>query len=228
MTQTGTTRWRAAIVGASVAIAAFAGFAAWAPTSASSTAAAAAAAAPGSAMQAQPVPRPQASPRELEVELIGRINALRTSEHLPALREDRPDLTEMARSWAAHMAEDGGISHRTDLTTAAPADWVRVGENVGEGGSIAALHDAFVASPLHHKNLVDPDFESVGVGVVVEGGRIWVVENFMQAAPAGTAPVADSVELHAPPGGLGHKTCITRRCTLSLAPGGRRIAFTRL
>jgi uncharacterized protein YkwD len=209
---------RAALVGASVVVAAFAGFAAVAPASESSTAAA--------AVRPQPQTKPLAAPRELEVELIGRINALRTSEHLPPLREDRPDLTEMARSWAAQMAKDGGISHRTDLTTAAPADWVHVGENVGVGGTVASLHQAFVASPLHHKNLVDPDFESIGVGIVVVDGRIWVAENFLKAAPAGTTPVADTVELHAPPGGLGKRTCVTRRCTLTLA--GRIIAFTRL
>src|SRR3954447_18596671 len=117
MTQPTAPRARAALVGVALAIAV-------AVIGAASPAAA-------------PAP---ASPRDLEVQMIGRINALRTGRHLRPLAEDRPDLTAMARAWAARMAHDGGISHRTDLTTAAPADWVRVGENVGVGGSIASLH----------------------------------------------------------------------------------------
>jgi uncharacterized protein YkwD len=202
-------RWvRSLLVGALVASAVFAGFGA-----------SPAAAAPSGPPTAR-------SPRELEVDMIGRINALRRREHLRPLVEDRPELTGLARAWAASMARDGGISHRPDLMTAAPADWMHLGENVGVGQSIASLHDAFVASPMHHKNLVDPDFRTVAVGVVVRGNRIWVTENFMEAAPAGTTPVASSVELTAPPGGLGHKICITVACELHA--GGRRLAFLRL
>ena len=125
------------------------------------------------------------------------------------------------------MAREGGISHRTNLTTAAPADWVRIGENVGVGGSIAALHDAFVKSRLHYENLVEPDFDSIGVGVVVRGGRIWVTENFLRAAPAGTTPApAESAEISAPPGGLGRRICVTSACLARGTP--RKIAFRLL
>src|SRR5687768_1205528 len=78
--------------------------------------------APASAATAVPDP---ADERAIEVELISRINELREDEGLRPLAEDRPDLTAMARSWSEAMARDGGISHRRDLTTAAPADWVR-------------------------------------------------------------------------------------------------------
>ena len=167
--------------------------------------------------------------RAIEVELIDRINALREDKGLPALAEDRPDLTAMARSWSVAMAEDGGISHRTDLTTAAPADWVRIGENVGVGGSAGALHDAFVRSRLHYKNLVDPGYDSVAVGVVVRGGQIWVTENFLRAAPTGTtlAPV-ETAEITAPPGGLGRRTCVTAACRRGAYAGARLIAFFRV
>jgi uncharacterized protein YkwD len=205
---------RTAVVAASIAVAVFAGLGgSWgsAPASAAPRTAAAA---------------PLASPRELEVELIGRINDLRSSKGLRPLVEDRADLTELARSWSAAMARDGGISHRPDLTTAAPADWVHIGENVGVGGSIAALHDAFVASPMHHRNLVDPAFESVAVGIVVRDGRIWVTENFLTAAKAGETPDPSTVQLTAPPGGLGHRTCVTDACRRRGV--FRRITFTRL
>jgi uncharacterized protein YkwD len=158
--------------------------------------------------------------------MIGRINALRRTEHLRPLAEDRPELTAVARAWAAAMAQAGGISHRPDLTTAAPADWMHLGENVGVGRSIPSIHDAFVASPMHHRNLVDPAFESVAVGVVVRDGRVWVTENFMEGAPAGTTPEPSTVTMTTPPGGLAHTLCVTRRCELRFV--ARRLAFVRL
>jgi uncharacterized protein YkwD len=99
------------------------------------------------------------------------------------MAEDRPDLTAMARQWAGRIADDGHISHRPDLREAAPADWLKIGENVGVGYSAQQLHDAFVASPAHLRNLVDPEYQSIGVGVVVRGDEIWVAQNFLRAAP---------------------------------------------
>ena len=182
--------------------------------------------APAAAATSAPDPGDE---RAMELELIARINELREDEGLPPLAENRPDLTAMARSWADAMARDGGISHRRDLTNAAPADWVRIGENVGVGASVAALHDAFVGSRLHYKNLVDPGFDSVAVGVVVRGGQIWVAENFLRAAPTGTtlAPV-ETAEITAPPGGLGRRTCVTAACRRGAFAGARLIAFFRV
>lgn len=139
-----------------------------------------AAAAAGSITPVAPAPAP-IDPREVEVELLRLTNELRAERGLPALAEDRTDLTVMAREWAAVMADAGGISHRPDLEAAGPADWVRLGENVGVGHDARQLHDAFVASPLHLQNLVDPAFESMSVGAVVRDGRVWVTQQFLTA-----------------------------------------------
>ena len=138
------------------------------------------AAAAASTNPVAPAPAP-IDPREVEVELLRLTNELRAERGLPALAEDRADLTAMAREWAATMAEAGEISHRPDLEAAGPADWVRLGENVGVGHGAGELHDAFVASPLHLANLVDPDFESMSVGAVVRDGRVWVTQQFLTA-----------------------------------------------
>jgi uncharacterized protein YkwD len=46
---------------------------------------------------------------------------------------------------------------------------------VGEGPTVMSLHDAFVASPGHYHNIVNPNFTHMGVGVVLTPeGRIWV------------------------------------------------------
>ena len=71
-------------------------------------------------------------------------------------------------TWNDHMIAAGGISHDPNLAAAVASvfpDWRKGGENVGMGGTVSSLFDAFVASPGHYKNLVDPDFSRVGVCV---------------------------------------------------------------
>ena len=127
-------------------------------------------------------------PGAAETEFVWHINHLREEQGLPLLTVD-PGLTAVARQWAATMAAEGGIRHRTNLSTVAPdPNWVKIGENVGVGVGVSALHDAFVASPSHYANLVDSKWQRVGVGVVMVGDTIFVAENFMQVeAPKAVA-----------------------------------------
>jgi len=128
-----------------------------------------------------------------EASFVARINSLRVSKGLNALQV-HPNLVSKARAWAQTMGEAGRIWHST-LSDGITADWQKLGENVGMGGTVDALHNAFVASPHHYENLVDPDFTYVGVGTVVVNGTIYVSETFMKlqsasaTAPVATAPV---------------------------------------
>jgi len=121
-----------------------------------------------------------------EATFVAKINALRASKGLGALQVD-PVLVTKARLWSAGMAAAGKIWHST-LSDGVTEDWKKLGENVGMGGSVDGLHDAFVASPHHYENLVDPAFGYVGIGVVKSGGTIYVSEVFMQLM-GGTAVV---------------------------------------
>jgi uncharacterized protein YkwD len=121
-----------------------------------------------------------ATPEELEAEFVTRLNDLRAAQGLSRLEVDGP-LTAVARSWAGSMAADDHISHRSDLADVSPhPDWVRIGENVGVGATVEQLHDAFVDSPAHYENMVDPGWQLVGVGVLVDDGSIWVAVNFLE------------------------------------------------
>jgi len=122
-----------------------------------------------------------------EASFVAKINDLRASKGLPAL-EVNANLVAKARLWAAGMAVAGRIWHST-LPDGITEDWKKLGENVGMGGSVDGLHNAFVASPHHYENLVDPAFGYVGIGVVMNGSTIYVSEVFMQLMPAKAAPV---------------------------------------
>jgi hypothetical protein len=120
-----------------------------------------------------------------EAAFVVKINELRASKGLPGLAV-HPNLVDKARAWAGTMAAAGRIWHST-LSDGITADWRKLGENVGMGGSVQPLHEAFIASPKHYANLVDPEFNYVGIGVAYSGGTLFVAESFMKLA---TAPVA--------------------------------------
>jgi uncharacterized protein YkwD len=107
------------------------------------------------------------------------LNRRRETVGLRLLASD-PALTAMARAWSAHMAATEKLAHNPNLTTEAPAGWHKLGENVGVGISVAAVHVAFLRSPEHYRNIVDPGFDRVGIGVVVKGRIIWVTVDFEQ------------------------------------------------
>ena len=51
---------------------------------------------------------------------------------------------------------------------------------MGRGGSVTDLHNAFVRSPSHYENLVEPSYDYVGIGVAYDSnGTIFVVFDFM-------------------------------------------------
>jgi hypothetical protein len=122
-----------------------------------------------------------------EADFVARINALRTSQGLPGF-EVHPTLVAKARAWAQTMSEAGRIWHST-LSDGITVDWQKLGENVGMGGSVDGLHQAFVASPHHYANLVDDDFRYVGIGIAMSGNTMYVSEVFMKVMDPKRAPV---------------------------------------
>jgi hypothetical protein len=155
--------------------------------------------APAHAVPSAATAASMASPGALEADFVGRINALRASRGLGALTVD-PQLTSLARSWAQTMAGQGRIFHASSLSAGVTANWSKLGENVGTGGEIGSLFQAFVDSPSHYANLVDPKFTHVGVGVVVSGNVMFTTHRFMALGPPpAPAPPPTAAPAPAPP-----------------------------
>lgn len=105
-------------------------------------------------------------------ELLRMLNETRATAGLPALTIDsRAEAIAMAHS--EDMVAHDFTGHQSP-TTGSPADRVRsaglhsglVLENIGRGYSAREIHDGLVASPGHRANLVNPDANVVGIGVV--------------------------------------------------------------
>lgn len=111
------------------------------------------------------------------------INDLRLSVGAEPLAV-HPELQAEALRWTEQVAAEGGIRHDNDLSAGVSERWNLLGENVGTTNeTVQVLFDAFVASPTHYKNLVEPTFDTIGIAVVVVGdGRIYTVHRFMDIA----------------------------------------------
>ena len=141
------------------------------------------------------------SPNE-EAQFVGRINGLRAAQGLPQLQVSG-ELLGVARSWTERMVAAGQISHNPDLGAQVSGSWTKLGENVGVGYDVDGLMQAFVNSPAHNANLIDPVWTHVAVGVTFAAdGRIYTTHNFMAlggAAPPPVTPPPPSPPTTAPP-----------------------------
>ncbi len=126
-------------------------------------------------------------------DLVGATNTSRAGMGLPALRENS-QLDAVAQSWAGKLAAAGVLSHNPNLQTQI-TDWTDLGENVGMGGSIPTLEQAFMTSPEHRANILNTTYTQIGVGSAssIDPGCncpiLWVVVDFRRpesaAIPAG-------------------------------------------
>lgn len=142
------------------------------------------------AVDAMPAGAQAVDPAAAEADFVARINALRQSKGLGTLTV-APELVDVARAWSTKMAAADQISHNPDLAKQVQADWQKLGENVGVGATAAKLHEAFVNSPAHYRNIADPDFTHIGVGVVLgRDGAIFTTHLFMKLRPAAASAAA--------------------------------------
>lgn len=156
-------------------------------------------------------------PGTAEAEFVALINQLRASRGLGALTVD-VELTAQARSWAGTMAAQGRIFHAGDLSVGISSNWQKLGENVGVGGTVGPLFQAFVDSPPHLANLVDPGYTRVGVGVVTSGDRIFTTHRFMSVAAAAPPPPAATAPQPAAPPAPPPTAAPTTAALITVAP----------
>lgn len=89
-----------------------------------------------------------------------------------------PRLGGVALNWSKTMSRTQKLKHNARLPRQVQSyRWV--GENVGYGPTVAALHQAFMRSPGHRANVLDRAYTQMGVESVKDrNGRIWVTVVF--------------------------------------------------
>ena len=114
-----------------------------------------------------------------EAAFVEALNRIRADVDLPALTVNH-QLSDLARIHTEHMADAGEIAHATPISAGYEGPWTKLGENVGVGAEVEDLVDAFVASPGHYANLVDPAFTEIGVGVVRRSDALYTTHRFLE------------------------------------------------
>lgn len=121
-----------------------------------------------------------------ESEFLRLVNQERASRGLRTLAS-KPDLVAVARNQATRMAQRGEPFHNPSLGSEVD-NWRKVGENVGAGYEVGSLHRSFMESATHRQNILDAEFDHVGIGVVVSGGKLFVSQVFRDPMQTQAAP----------------------------------------
>jgi cysteine-rich secretory family protein len=94
-------------------------------------------------------------------------------------------LAAAARDHCLRMAAEGPIAHRyggeDDLSTRAGKAGARfnfIEENVAVGTTAAVIHDAWMHSPGHRSNLLNPEVDRVGIAVVSARGVLYATADY--------------------------------------------------
>jgi uncharacterized protein YkwD len=90
-------------------------------------------------------------------------------------------ISQYAKDHSRAMARKGYLFHSTGDQLRNLLDgrrWSIAGENVGVGGTLESLEDAFMDSEAHRQNILRHEFLRAAVGVFREDGRLWVTVIF--------------------------------------------------
>jgi cysteine-rich secretory family protein len=131
-------------------------------------------------------------------ELLALINQERAKQGAAAVvLDDR--LTVAAQKHSQLMAQSDTLTHQFDseppLTVRLIDQSVRSdhdAENIAMGADLSEIHLHLMQSPPHRANILNPLFDSVGIGIVSDGDMMYVTEDFAHALPVYSAMEADA------------------------------------
>jgi len=122
--------------------------------------------------------------------LFASANAERAQRGLPPLRWD-DTLYKAARTHCQEMAARQSISHQylgepelTQRGKLAGAKFSTIAENVAMAPTAVRIHIAWMNSPGHRENLLDPQVDSVGISVLQRNGELYAVQDFDRSVVA--------------------------------------------
>jgi uncharacterized protein YkwD len=110
----------------------------------------------------------QAQPDQMRLAVLCLINEQRTAHGLPRLTPSAK-LDRSAQGWTDSMVDSDEFTHGDafmDRISATGFDWTTVGENIATGYETpASVVRAWMRSPGHCANILDPAYREVGTGV---------------------------------------------------------------
>jgi uncharacterized protein YkwD len=138
-------------------------------------------------------PLPQTE--QMEWDLLGALNRERITRDLAPLRMSLT-LVRLGRAQSNEMAGRNALSHESaagsfsDRLESAGVSFAANAENIAQSGTLLAdvIHRSFMESPDHRANILNPDFDEVGIGVVPGAATTYfVTEDFIKSVPQRTS-----------------------------------------
>ncbi|MEM2856990.1 MAG: CAP domain-containing protein [Candidatus Nitrosocaldaceae archaeon] len=117
---------------------------------------------------------------KLEDSVFYATNRVRAEHGLPILVKDVM-LTENAKRYAVINASKGFISHNHEpLLSRMPSHCISIGENLYQGRDSSGddIVNAWMRSQAHRENMLDKEWERIGIGIARTGSQIIVVQLF--------------------------------------------------
>lgn len=132
-------------------------------------------------------------------QVVQLINQERASQGLPPLAVDR-HLTQAAHKHTELMATHKALSHQFDGEPALEVRFAdenlhsdQEAENIDLSKDVTSAHQAFMHSPAHRANMLNPNYNAVGVCVIRSGDHVYVTEDFAHRLTAYSEPEVDAV-----------------------------------
>jgi hypothetical protein len=124
-----------------------------------------------------------------ERQLFESINRERTAQGLSPLQWDN-NLFKAARKHALLMLNLNMLEHQLpnepkleDRFAEAGARFAAIAENIAIGPNPETIHNGWMHSPGHRKNMLDPRLTSIGIAAVRGPGGLYAVQDFSQFVP---------------------------------------------
>lgn len=117
---------------------------------------------------------------KLEDSVLDATNRVRREHSLPTLIRDAM-LAENAKMYAIVNASKGFISHNHEpLISRMPNNCTSIGENLYQGRDSTGdgIVNAWMKSQAHRENILEREWERIGVGIARAGSQIIVVQLF--------------------------------------------------
>jgi hypothetical protein len=117
-------------------------------------------------------------------QLFAMANQARAQAGAPPLAWD-PALAVAARKHCERMVAEGPLSHRyvgeqdlSERASFAGAHFGLIEENIAIGSFPREIHEEWMNSPGHRKNLLNPEVDHVGIAVIEGRGSLYAVQDF--------------------------------------------------
>jgi len=102
------------------------------------------------------------------------------------------------------MASIDVLVHRDLSTLWQGRNLGKLGENIAVGPpsfSASELHEAWMNSPEHRDNILNPAYDQLAIGVYCSGGKLWATQEFgTSGIGLLAAPTTPATDIHSAPG----------------------------